>query len=83
MTDEQRAMTYEAIEDEYGPLVGPLSRVEVDSAIAARTIWTLLDGDAGDPLYVSGWHYVNRIDYYRSERAVPDGIAVYETPEEA
>jgi hypothetical protein len=41
-----------------------------------RTVWTLVDGDAGDQHVVSGYHIVNRIGYLISTVPVPDGTAV-------
>jgi hypothetical protein len=35
------------------------------------TIWTLIDGDNGDPWLVSGLHFVNRIAYLVSTVPVP------------
>src|SRR5579875_487057 len=37
-----------------------------------RTVWTLVDGDAGDQYLVSGYHFVNRIGHLVSTVPVPD-----------
>jgi hypothetical protein len=41
-----------------------------------RTIWTLLDGDDGDQLVVSGYRLVNRIGYLISTTPVPAGQSI-------
>jgi hypothetical protein len=41
-----------------------------------RTIWTLLDGDDGDQLVVSGYHLVNRIGYLISTTPIPDAVSI-------
>lgn len=50
-----------------------------------RTVFTLLDGDDGSLLLVSGMHYVNRIGYLLSTIPVPEGDDIeveLETPPE-
>lgn len=42
----------------------------------ARNVWTLLDGDDGEPYLFSGFHFVNRIGYLISIVAVPEGIDI-------
>jgi hypothetical protein len=37
-----------------------------------RCIWTLVDGDKGDMLILSGYHFVNRIGYFVSSKPVPE-----------
>ena len=40
-----------------------------------KRIWTLVDGDDGE--YIdSGFHFVNRIGYFITEIAVPDGVMI-------
>ena len=41
-----------------------------------RTIWTLLDGNEGDLLVVSGYHFVNRIGYLISTVPLPENMTV-------
>lgn len=41
----------------------------------SRKIWTLCSGDGGD-FVTSGFHYVNRLGYFITEMAVPDGVAI-------
>lgn len=36
-------------------------------------IWTLLSGDDGDSI-ASGFHFVNRLGYFITAEAVPDGV---------
>jgi len=48
----------------------------------SRTLWTLVDGPSG-PLLASGFHCVNRLAYYSSERPVREGIVVDEAPDPA
>jgi hypothetical protein len=38
-----------------------------------RTVWTLIDGDDGEPYLLSGFHLVNRIGYLVSTVPVPVG----------
>jgi len=38
-------------------------------------IWTLLSGDDGDYV-VSGCHFVNRLGYFITEVAIPDGVMI-------
>ena len=37
-----------------------------------RTVWTLIDGDSGDPWLVNGLHFVNRIGYLISTVALSE-----------
>lgn len=46
-------------------------------ALKENRIWTLVDADEG-ACVVSGAAYVNRLEYYICEVAVPDGISYYE-----
>jgi hypothetical protein len=41
-----------------------------------RTVFTLLDGDDGDPYVASGIHFVNRIGYLISTVPVPEDIDI-------
>ena len=41
-----------------------------------RTIWTILDGEDGDLYVMSGYHFVNRIGYFISKIAVPEGTDI-------
>lgn len=31
--------------------------------INPQRVWTIIDGDEGPPILISGWHYVNRLGY--------------------
>ena len=39
-------------------------------------VWTVLDGDEGDLVLVSGWHYVNRFGYIICDEPVPDMVVI-------
>jgi len=39
-------------------------------------IWTLIDGDDGDMVLVSGYHLVNRVGYLISTIPVPPGTSI-------
>jgi len=41
-----------------------------------RTVWTLIDGDNGDPYILSGLHPVNRLGYLVSTAPVPEGTTI-------
>ena len=41
-----------------------------------RTVWTFLDGDDGNQLVVSGYHYVNRIGYLISTTPIPEDQSI-------
>lgn len=36
-----------------------------------QCIWTIVDGDDGESLIVSGYHFVNRLGYILTARSVP------------
>ncbi|MEZ5898494.1 MAG: hypothetical protein R3D51_03275 [Hyphomicrobiaceae bacterium] len=36
-----------------------------------QCIWTIIDGDDGESLIVSGYHFVNRLGYILTARPVP------------
>lgn len=82
-------LTRDAIEAQYGT-IGELhpssTRVRdlawTEAHIAKRTLWTLVDGSCG-PLLTSGFHRVNCVGYYFSERPVPEGVIVDEAPDPA
>ena len=57
-------------------------RAVIQAHLERRTLWTLADGPCG-PLFASGYHLVNRLAYYRSEKSVPAGIIVDEAPDPA
>lgn len=38
-------------------------------AAPANNVWTLIDGDNGETVVVNGFHFVNRIGYYITEKA--------------
>jgi len=63
-----------AFGDGPGRLFG-LSGPEIEFVMAQdpRTVWTLIDGDNGDPWLVSGLHLVNRVGYLVSAVPVPQG----------
>lgn len=44
-------------------------------AAPAGRVWTLVDAD-GFTLVMSGRHYVNRLEYYITDVAVPGGVTV-------
>ena len=48
-----------------------------------QNVWTWVDGDDGTYI-VAGWHYVNRIGYFVTEKAWTDGdlVIAYEKYEE-
>jgi hypothetical protein len=39
-------------------------------------VWTIIDGDNDDLMYVSGYHIVNRIGFFITEEAVPEGTEI-------
>lgn len=41
-----------------------------------RQVWTLTDGDDGQMFLQSGVHFVNRVAYLISQRAVPAGVEI-------
>lgn len=41
-----------------------------------KTIWTLIDGEDGDPYIISGLHFVNRLGYFLSDNAVPSDVTI-------
>jgi hypothetical protein len=47
--------------------------VEFVSRQDPRCIWTLVEGDTGNMLIMSGYHWVNRIGYFVATTPVPEG----------
>lgn len=43
---------------------------------APGTVWTLVEGDEGEMVIASGYHLVNRIGYFITEKALFDGLLV-------
>lgn len=42
-----------------------------------RHIWTLLDSDDSDNLFiVNGCHFVNRLGYFRTEKPWPENMTI-------
>ena len=78
----QRLLTWEELEDEFGPFELLTKQPDIEAADRDRTIWTMVEDDDGNAVYSSGWHYVNRSGYYRSAKPVPEGVMVDEKPEE-
>ena len=66
---------------EWDKLFGPIERIEeyndprLAQEEAQKYIWTELDCD-GEVIIGSGWHYVNRLAYYISRVAVPNGMFI-------
>ena len=45
--------------------------------IDSRHIWTLLDSDDSDVLFVvNGCHFVNRVGYFRTEKPWPENTTI-------
>lgn len=61
-------MSWSAFDRIYGPTNdSPIESDEVPDPIDYHLVWTLVDG--GDSCYViPGWHFVNRLGYYVTER---------------
>jgi len=59
----------DAWEQQYRPIKNRLNGEELDFVMAQdpRCIWTLVDGDDGNLYIVSGYHLVNRINYFVTE----------------
>jgi hypothetical protein len=54
------------------------SQPEIEFVLARdpRTVWTLINNDAGDPMLISGVHLVNRIGYLVSTVARSESLIV-------
>jgi hypothetical protein len=84
-----RLIPMAAIEAEFGVLSeipslpsGAFNMEAINYHRATNTLWTLVDGVAL-PTFTSGYHFVNRLGYYRSEKPVPVGMTVDEQPDES
>ena len=84
-------MTYESFVEAYKPIANHLDdNASLDGCMYetygeehdyVRTqpsdeIWTYLDGDYGEALIVSGYHFVNRIGYVITEAPCPDHLTI-------
>lgn len=84
-----RLMSMDAIETEFGVLneipslpSGALDMEAINFHLTTNSLWTLVD--AGPvPTFTSGYHLVNRMGYYRSEKSVPAGMIIDEQPDES
>ena len=84
-----RLMPMEAIEAEFGVLVeipslpsGALDMEAINFHLTTNSLWTLVD--AGPvPTFTSGYHLVNRMGYYCSEKSVPIDMIIDEQCEES
>lgn len=83
----QRSLSADDIAAEFGPInelpaqqSDALDREAVRRHSESRTLWTLVDGPYG-PLLTSGYHFVNRLAYWRSAKPVPDDVIVDEAPD--
>jgi hypothetical protein len=85
-----KMLTYEEFVDTYKPINNHLTKYPNETNIAFETygeevdfvkaqpnnlIWTELDGDGGG-FIVSGYHYVNRIQYYVATVPIPENVFV-------
>ena len=84
-----RLMSMNAIEAEFGVLseipslpTGAFNMEAINYHLANNSLWTLVDGGPL-PTLTSGYHFVNRLSYYRSEKPVPAGMIVDEQPDDA
>jgi hypothetical protein len=83
-------ITYTEFVDTYKPILNKITKYPSDTQIAFETfgeeldfvrshdekaIWTEVDGDGGVYI-ISGFHYVNRIQYYVCE--VPNALPIYQ-----
>ncbi len=59
-----------------------INHAVIQAHVDRGTLWTLVDGPCGS-LLTSGYHHVNRLAYYRSEKPVPAGVIVDEAPDPA
>lgn len=82
-------MSMDAIETEFGVLneipslpSGALDMEAINFHITTKSLWTLVDG-APVPTFTSGYHLVNRMGYYRSEKSVPVGMIIDEQLDES
>ena len=77
---EDWILEYQPIKDSYGDIrlfetYGEDVKV-VKEAIPERKVWTLVSGDYGDSI-LSGWHFVNRVGYYITEKSFVGDKAFY------
>lgn len=85
-----KMLTYEEFVELYKPVKNTISPYSTEDSIAFETygeevdfvkshannlIWTEIDGDGGD-FIVSGYHYVNRFQYFVATVPVPDNVFV-------
>lgn len=50
------------------------SQATLDKALKQRRLWTMVEGYDGSLYLQSGYHFVNRLDYYTSEKPYPEGF---------
>jgi len=73
MPDRQRAMSWSTFERIYKPLTDqPIEHVDIPKGTEVHTIWTLVDAE-GQLQLVPGWHIVNRLGYYITEKPWIEG----------
>lgn len=82
-TKELLWITFDEFERDYRPVQNPRADypeiafdthdpadVEAVNNADPRKVWSRVDGDGCDVI-VSGWHYVNRLEYYVTENPAP------------
>lgn len=65
LTEDQWHSTYQPEERLYETYGADLNYI---NSMPNNYVWTLLDGDEGDPIVVNGRAFVNRIGYYISKK---------------
>ena len=72
MTEDEWIETYKPKQNHLDPNQSYLfetygDELEYVSALPENNVWTLVDGDNGETLILSGYYFVNRIGYYVCE----------------
>lgn len=76
LTDDQFEEQFGTIPAHDGSDIRPLDWTpELDAAHRECRLWTAVDGDDGETLFVSGWHFVNRFGYVVAERPYDPKVA--------
>jgi hypothetical protein len=78
LTSDQFDESYRPIPAHDGSNMRPLDWTpEMEAAHRECRVWTAVDGDNGELILMSGWHFVNRFGYIVTERPY-DPLILYE-----
>jgi hypothetical protein len=87
-TEEEFYARFEDAQEMTAKDGGYPSKAELEKALKQRRLWTMVDDGDGSTFFVSGYHFANRMGYWKSKKPYPQGfkaeyrlIDVYEDQE--